>query len=200
MAEPAEVLAAARAVACPAGDPASVSKAGQGGDGPGLTVWLEPLLALDAFALLPIAHRHGFPVDAEAHRREWAVRLAAWPASGISGQEAFLTVGTAPGLRAYAWLRRQGQGEAFVLALVIHPKHRSAGVTRALLSQVSRVLGRWQVRALHSHVFRGNDESLAFHQRLGFEVMQSNPHAHALRLDVPAVPARWTRAGLGLRP
>lgn len=152
---------------------------------PGVRRWQEQLVALDLLTLVPLAQAHGQDISGEQLGQQWAQRLSAWPPSGVGDDSALLTVSAAERLQAYAWLRLQASGEAFVLGLVIHPEARSAGVLRGLMRQLARCLDAWDVPAVSSHVYRRNEASMRFHRKLGFQAVQESAQAVAFTLQRP---------------
>ncbi|MBB5202996.1 RimJ/RimL family protein N-acetyltransferase [Inhella inkyongensis] len=125
------------------------------------------LLALDA---LTLREADGGALDLAAQARRIQESLHCAHALGVwrEGQ-----------LVAYVLLQPQELGRAFVRGFCLHPDWRQAGVLLDLLRAVLAWVTEHGVSELHSHVRKGNAESLALHRQLGFAVVAENEWAYA---------------------
>lgn len=87
-------------------------------------------------------------------------------------------------LIAYALIGEQGPGRGFVRAFSVHPHWRNAAVMVELLRQLLSCCVAYAWSELHSHAYKTNHASLAFHRRLGFATVAENAKAFAFKAHV----------------
>lgn len=87
-------------------------------------------------------------------------------------------------LVAYALIGEQGPGRGFVRGFCVHPHHRNAAVMAELLRQLLTACAAYAWSELHSHVYKTNQASLDFHQRLGFATVAENAKAFAFKAHI----------------
>ena len=100
-------------------------------------------------------------------------------------------------LQGYATLKDFGEGKWFVLMFVTHPEKRNRQTFTALFSQIIDHLTKADAKVLVSNVFKVNDLSVSFHEKLGFEITREAPHGYEFTLALDSDEAnkllQWTR-------
>ena len=87
-------------------------------------------------------------------------------------------------LVAYAMLHPQTESRWFVTCFNTHPSYRTAPVLLELFVAFSELVSRHGIVELRSNVFRTNEQSLAFHKKLGFRVTKENAQAAELSTTI----------------
>ncbi len=148
---------------------------------------LDELVALDLLTLRAHTEQAGDALDEAPLRLALAKTLAVSESAVVRRDDRLL---------AYALLQPQpSEAEPdrwFVTGFNTHPAHRSAPVLLALFGQMAALVRRHGIGSLHSHVYKTNRASVAFHRRLGFDVLQENAKAFAFAARVTDL--RWPGA------
>lgn len=136
---------------------------------------IEEILALDLLTLREHTERAGDALDPDVHRTTLARTLQVAELVAVRKNGALI---------AYATLTPQEEGCWFVTGFNTHPAHRTSPTFRALFAQMLELAQRHGIGELRSHVYKTNRLSLAFHQRLGFRMMQENDKAVAFHASL----------------
>lgn len=136
---------------------------------------IAELLALDLLTLRAHTEQAGDAFDADA-------QAACLRESMLSAE--LCQVRRDGRLVAYALIGEQGPGRGFVRGFCIHPQHRNAAVMAELLRQLLTCCVAYAWSELHSHVYKTNQASLDFHQRLGFATVAENAKAFAFKAHI----------------
>lgn len=110
-----------------------------------------------------------------------AIPESAWRGMGGNGGEvrcAEASRGGAEGdgdgalLGAVAWMAREEGRVAYVMAIAVDVHARGNGIGRALMVAVERT----GAKSVALHVHAGNEDAVAFYERLGFHVVEKCPN------------------------
>ena len=128
-------------------------------------VTVQEILELDLLTLREHTERAGDVFDSECQRKSIESLLSI---SEIA------TVRRAGILVAYAMLQPLAGGQWFVTGFNTHPSHRGAPIFKSLFRQLLEFAARRGISSLRSNVYRTNLLSMAFHERLGFNITREN--------------------------
>ena len=129
---------------------------------------IAELLALDLLTLREHTERSGIAFDVDEHKARLEESLTLNELCSVRREDKLV---------AYAMLRAESDSCWFVGGFGIHPLHRTYAVIAELLAKVAQVATEQGIRAFRSHVYKTNRLSIAFHRKLGFEVVRENDKA-----------------------
>lgn len=138
--------------------------------------WLDAMAALDERTLRSHTEAAGKSWHPGQQRAQLEASLPGARFLGLAREQTLL---------AYVLLRPlpdTGGSDWFVGMINSDPAHRDAALWRRLFGALAALLQAEGVQRLHSHVYKTNAASLALHRRLGFETVQENAQALALRI------------------
>ncbi|MAN78131.1 GNAT family N-acetyltransferase [Pelagibacterium flavum] len=149
-------------------------------------VLLDAIVALDARVLAGHTAQAGDAFDAADHRQKVAASLETSQLICVERDGRHV---------AHTYFRPLAEGRWFVGAFSVDPAHRNASVLAEIGRRMAAIMEDEGIETLESHVYRTNELSLAFHEKLGFERFMENEKGFALRIER----ARLATSALGRR-
>jgi len=87
-------------------------------------------------------------------------------------------------LAGFISMKDNGDGEWFVLLIVIHPDYRTRKVFMALFYSAYQRMNQKIATSIKSNVYKNNHLSVEFHKKLGFSVTRENDLGYEFTLVV----------------